>query len=98
MTRWLMPGIGALVLAVAAVVGIAVWTQQGDSATCDHDALVQALHDGITQAEGQNKSSFEIERPAGCSDDDQAAAVAEVTRSWHMMPGGMMMREGAHPG
>jgi hypothetical protein len=99
MTRWLIPGAGLLVLVVAVAVGIGVWTQQGDSAgACDHNALVQALQEGIRQADTQNKSTFEIDRPASCNDEDQANAVQEVTRNWHMMPGGMMMREATHPG
>ena len=98
MARWLIPWIGILVVVAAVAVGAVIWTQQGDTATCDHDVLVQALRDGISTAEAQGKDAFEIERPAGCSEQDQADAVPEVTRNWHMMPGGMMMREATHPG
>ena len=98
MGRWLIPGIGALVLAGAVAVGAVVWTQQGDGTTCDQAALVHALDEGLRQAEQQDKETWEIERPVGCGDADQEQAIAEMTRDWHMMPGGMMMRASKHPG
>jgi hypothetical protein len=96
MARWLFPAVSGLVIVVVAGLGLVVWTQSGDSAACDRAQLAQALRDGIQAADQQGKGTFSVERPAACTEQDLSDIVPEVTRSWHMMPGGKMMREAQH--
>jgi hypothetical protein len=98
MTRWLVPGAGALVLIVAVALGVYVWSTAGDAAaSCDQAALDQSLRDGIRAAGQQGATQFTLDRPAGCTDTDIEDAVPAVTRTWHAMAGGILMREAAHP-
>jgi len=98
MPRWLFPAVSGLVIVVAVGVGLVVWTQSGDSAACDRAQLSKALQAGIQAADQGSAATFELERPAACTEQDLADVVPEVTRSWHMMPGGAMMREARHTG
>ena len=93
MAKWLAPIIAVSVLVVGVAVGAAVWAQNSDAETCDGAALDMALADGMHAADASGKAQFDIDRPAHCGEDDIAAALAEMTRGWHMMPGGTMMRE-----
>jgi hypothetical protein len=97
MAKWLAPALGAIVLVIAVVVGAAIWSQKGDGGSCDHALLTAVLTDAIKQADQRGQVQFDIVRPAHCNEDDLAGVVPEVTRSWHMMPGGGMMRETSHP-
>jgi hypothetical protein len=96
MSKWLAPVIGAVALVVAMVVGLVVWSQPGGGVSCDRALLSAALGDGIRAADQGSKPQFEVARPAGCTEDDLASVLPEVTRSWHMMPGGILMREASH--
>lgn len=96
MGRWLIPGVGAVVLAVAIVTGAVVWAQQGDAGTCDRAALVTSISSGMEQAERDGRLQFEPERDAGCTDDDIADALFEMSSDWHVMPGGTVMKGGSH--
>jgi hypothetical protein len=96
MTKWLAPVVGAAALAVAVAVGAVIWTQQGSGGSCDRAALAAALGDGIRAADEQAKPQFAVARPDNCTEDDLASVLPEVTRNWHMMPGGLLMREASH--
>jgi hypothetical protein len=96
MTKWLAPAIGAVALVVAVAVGVVVWAQPGGGGSCDRTLLSTALSDGIQAANQQAKAQFEVARPAACTEDDIASVLPEVTRVWHMMPGGILMREPSH--
>jgi hypothetical protein len=96
MTKWLAPVVGAAALAVAVAVGAVVWAQQGASGSCDRAMLAAALSDGIRAADQQATSQVDPVRPANCAEDDVASVLPEVTRKWHMMPGGILMREPSH--
>lgn len=98
MPRWLFPAVSGLVIVATVGVGAVVWTRSGDSATCDRAQLSQALRAGVQAANARDASTFEVDRPAACTEQDLADIVPEVTRSWHMMPGGTMMREAKHTG
>lgn len=98
MARWMVPALGALALVVAAAVGALIWAQKGDGGSCDRALLAAVLGDGINQADQRGQAQFEIVRPASCDEDDLAGVAPEVTRIWHMMPGGIMMREPSHTG
>jgi hypothetical protein len=95
MGRWLIPGIGALVLAGAVAVGAVVWTQQGDGTTARLRWYTRS--EGLRRAGSRTKeilgdrASGRVRRRgpgAGCGRDDAR----------FMMPGGMMMRASKHPG
>lgn len=96
MATWLAPVLGALALVVAASVGAIVWAQKGDGGTCDRVLLAAVLGDGAQKAEQRGASQFDIVRPARCGEEDLASVLPEVTRAWHMMPGGTMMRATSH--
>lgn len=98
MTKWLAPALGVLVLAAAAGVGAVVWSQGSDTAACDRGMLSAVLNDGIVRAEQAGKAQFEVVRPPGCGEGDLADVLPEVTRGWHTMPGGAIMREPSHTG
>jgi hypothetical protein len=96
LAKWLAPILGGWALIAAASVGAVVWAQKGDGGTCDRGELAAALGDGIRIADQQDKSQFDIVRPTRCGEEDIASVLQEVTRAWHMMPGGTMMREASH--
>jgi len=96
MTKWLAPVVGAAALAVAVAVGAVVWTHQSAGGSCDRALLSAALADGIRAADQQAKSQFEPARPVNCTEDDLTSVLLEVTRNWHTMPGGILMREASH--
>jgi hypothetical protein len=96
LAKWLAPVLGALALVIAASVGAIVWAQKGDSGTCDRALLAAVLSDGAQNANQRGEAQFDVVRPARCAEDDLASVLPEVTRAWHMMPGGTMMREPSH--
>jgi hypothetical protein len=96
LAKWLAPVLGALALVIAASVGAIVWAQKGDGGTCDRALLAAVLSDGVQNANQRGAAQFDVVRPAPCSEADLASVLPEVTRSWHMMPGGTMMREPSH--
>lgn len=98
MARWLAPALGVLILAIGASVGAIIWSQCDDKATCDRGMLSAVLNDGIVRAEQAGQVQFDVVRPPGCTDADLADVLPAVTRSWHTMPGGVIMREPSHPG
>jgi hypothetical protein len=83
-------------LVVAVGVGAGVWALSGGGGSCDRALLEAVLRDEIAQADRDRQPQFEIARPAHCGEDDLAGVVPEVTRAWHMMPGGVVMREASH--
>lgn len=95
--RWmLLAGAGSLIL-IALLTGAFVWAS-GGSASCDETALASAMHDGIASAEQSGAIEFTIEMPSGCKDHHMMDAMLAVSRTWHAMPGGLMMREARHQG
>ncbi len=97
-TRWLLPAFGAAVIALAALVAVFVWSQSGDSASgaCDRDALVAAMQEAISQADHDGVDQMSPNMPDGCSPEDMMQAMTEVSRSWHAMPDGTIMRAAEH--
>ena len=98
MSTWLAPVLGGLALVIAASVGAIVWAQKGDGGTCDRSTLAAVLGDAVQQADQRGQMQFDVVRPAHCGEGDLASVLPEVTRAWHMMPGGTMMREPSHTG
>lgn len=96
MGRWLIPGIGAIVLAVAVVTGAVVWAQQGSAGACDQGLLAESIANGIDQADRDGRMEFMPENASSCSDDQMAAALYETTDGWHVMPGGTVMKGSSH--
>jgi len=99
MNRWLIPVAGIALTAVAVSGGVAVWTASGGAgANCDRAALAQSIADGTRQADTAGAAQFMAGATAGCRDEEMRSAMEELTREWHMMPGGMMMRSPDHMG
>jgi hypothetical protein len=98
MSRWVIPGAGfEVVIAVAAVAGV-VWVRSGDTSAvaCDHAALVASMHAAISAAEHDGAESAVPRHVEGCTPDDMMQSMMEVSRSWHVMPDGTIMRAGRH--
>jgi hypothetical protein len=97
MNRWLVPA-AAVALSVAAVgAGVAVWAAGGDgSAGCDQATLGRSIAEGIGSADADGAVQFMPDATAGCAYDEMSAVMRELTREWHMMPDGMMMRSAGH--
>jgi len=85
-------------IAGAAVVLAFSWSRSGDSASgpCDRDALVATMRGAIAEADRDGADQVSPEIPADCTADDMTQAMMEVSRSWHVMPDGTMMRAGEH--
>lgn len=99
MNRWLIPAAGVALTAAAVGGGMAVWVAGGDEgARCDRVALAQSISDGVRRADAAGAAQFMPDATAGCRDEEMLAAIQEITRAWHMMPGGMMMRSPDHMG
>lgn len=97
MAKWLAPVLGGAVLLVAAVVGVVVWAQGGDGGgSCDRASMATQMRDSIAMAEGRGQSTVGMTMPAHCGIDDMSALMPEVSRTWHMMPDGTMMRQPSH--
>ncbi len=95
--RWMLSaGAGALIL-IALFAGAFVWAS-GGSASCDEAALQSAMRAGIASGERSQAEEFTLEMPSGCKDLDVAEAMPRISRTWHAMPGGVMMRQVEHPG
>ena len=97
MSRWMIPMAGIALAAAAVGGGVAVWATSDDhGAGCDRAALSQAITDGMHRADVDGANQFMPDATAGCRDDEKFAVMQELTREWHMMPGGMMMRSTDH--
>jgi hypothetical protein len=96
MANWLAPALVVVALVVAGSVGAGVWALSGGGGSCDQSLLEAVLRDEIAQADRGRQAQFDIARPPHCGEDDLAGVVPEVTRAWHLMPGGVMMREASH--
>lgn len=95
--RWmLLAGAAALIL-IALLAGTFVWAS-GGSASCDETALASAMQVGIATAERSGATEVTIAMPSGCKDLHMTDAMPMVSRTWHAMPGGVMMRQVKHPG
>ncbi len=95
MKRWLIPAGGSAVLVIAAVIGMVVFASGGGTASCDRDALAAAVRGGIETAQ-DGDLQFTVPMPDGCEYEDLLMAAQEMTREWHAMPGGVIMREAQH--
>jgi hypothetical protein len=97
MRRWRIAAVGLALTAAAVGGGVAVWSASGDNgASCDRIALTQSITDGMRRAEADEAVQFMPDATAGCHYEEMSAAAQEITREWHMMPGGMMMRSPGH--
>jgi hypothetical protein len=88
--------LGVLAIGGAVVIGVVVWNGSGSAAQCDRGQMVTAMHDAIAIAESENRVQVAVDMPKACDDEDMAHALPEVSRSWHTMPGGMLMHEPLH--
>jgi hypothetical protein len=93
--RWMLLAVAGALTLLALFAGAFVWAS-GGSASCDETALASAMHDGIASAEQSGAIELTIEMPSGCKDHHMMDAMPAVSRTWHAMPGGMMMREAQH--
>ena len=96
MARWLIPTFGLVVLVLAIGVAAVSWTRGGGGASCDRSALAATLRQQLPAAEASSAPQFSVAMPDGCKDADLEAIVPEVTRSWHAMTGGIIMRAPSH--
>ena len=97
MAKWLAPVLGGVALVVAAAVGAVVWAQSGDGGgTCDRTAMAAQMRDTMSMAEQQGRSMANMPMPTHCNAGDMAAMMPEVSRTWHMMPDGTMMKQPSH--
>jgi len=88
--------IATAVVVIAAGAGVLVWTSTGGEASCDEQGLIEAIEAGIGAAERDGRSQVSLDMPDACDDDDLGAALPAVSRTWHVMPGGVLMREPTH--
>lgn len=95
MSRVLL-AVAVFVVVGGAIAGVLVWTVGGSSDSCDESALIEVMAEGIAEAERNDAIQHHIDLPEGCTDDDMVAAMPSVSRDWHVMPGGDMMRESEH--
>lgn len=93
MARWSIPVAGLLTLVIAIGLAVLFWPRGGAAAPCDRTALAQSLREQVQRAEAQGMMQFRASMPAACHDADMNGVMAEVTRNWHAMPGGTMMRQ-----
>ena len=98
MARWWIPAAGLVALVLAIGIAALLWPRGGSAAPCNRTAFAQSLREQVQRAEAQQVAQFRASMPAACHDADMAAIMPEVTRNWHAMPGGTMMREPAHSG
>lgn len=88
--------LAAVAVVGAIAVGVVVWNGSGSAAPCDHDMLAASMQDSIGMAERGGHAQAAVNMPEACTDDDVAEVMPGVSRSWHPMPGGMLMRESQH--
>lgn len=96
MATWLAPALGVVTLAVAVAIGGVVLTQPADGSTCDRAAVASVLRDGIAQADTRGRAQVDVVAPEHCTDADLEGTLPGITREWHFMPGGILMREPSH--
>jgi hypothetical protein len=97
MARWIATVTGLLAIAIAGSIVFVALIGTGDtSAACDRDALVVAMRDAIAKADRAGVDQIAADRPEDCSAGDMMEAMLEVSRSWHVMPDGTMMRAPRH--
>lgn len=96
--RLLFPALAAVAVGAAVAIGVVAFGAGDGVASCDTNALMQAMHDGIVAAGRQGDVQAAIAVPAGCTDSDLERAMPRVSRDWHVMPGGLLMHEGEHSG
>lgn len=96
MARWLIPTVGLVVLVLAIGIAAVSWTRGSSDASCDQAALAANLRQDLQTAESAGVNEFPVTMPSGCKDADLQAVVPEVTRNWHAMAGGTMMRAPSH--
>lgn len=89
---------GTMVVIAGAIGAGAFVFASGGSASCDEVALTVVMAERIALAEANGATEISVALPSGCADDDMVAAMPAVSREWHAMPGGVMMREGQHAG
>jgi hypothetical protein len=92
----LLPALAAFAVIGAVVAGIFVWTASGDAARCDDAQLTDTIATSIASAERDGRPQVTFDLPEACDDDDVAYALPAVSRDWHAMPGGILMREASH--
>lgn len=88
--------VAAIVVLGAIAVGVFVWSTSGSAAPCDTDQLATAMRDSIQAAERQGDTQASVNLPEACDEEDMAEAMPAVSRTWHVMPGGMLMRAAEH--
>jgi len=96
MNRWLIPAAGVALTTAAVGGGVVVWTAGSGGIDCDRAALAQSIAEGTRQSDADGTAQFMPAATAGCSEEEMLDTMQEITREWHMMPGGMMMRSLDH--
>jgi hypothetical protein len=87
----------AVAVVIAAVAGaVVVWSGSGGEAACDESRLADAIEASISDAERDGRVQISVDMPDACDDADLETALPAVSRSWHVMPGGVLMREPTH--
>lgn len=94
--RLVFPAVAVAAVGAVITVGVVAFGAGDSSASCDSHALEQAMHGGISDAERHGHHDIVIEIPAGCTDADLELTMPRISRDWHVMPGGVLMREGQH--
>ena len=96
--RWVLPAAATAVMAGAVIIALVVFWAGGRGADCDHAALEAAMRQEIIDAERAGALQTSVVVPAGCHDDDLIDAMPGISRSWHAMPDGTLMRQPQHEG
>jgi uncharacterized membrane protein len=86
----------AVVVLSALAVAFVAWNRSAPAATCDEDALAVAIERGIGSAEHGGIDVVAVGMPVHCAGDDVGVVLPRVSRSWHAMPDGTIMRQGTH--
>jgi hypothetical protein len=92
----LLPALAAFAVIGAVVAAIFVWSATGTAARCEDAQLTDAIATSIAAAERDGSEQVTLDLPEACDDDDVAYALPAVSREWHTMPGGVLMRESTH--
>jgi len=95
-TRRIIAVVAAVALGGAATAGFVAFATGGGATRCDTDELAAAMHAAIARGDHAGAAQVPVELPAGCDADDMMALAPSVTRSWHVMPDGTMMRAAEH--
>jgi hypothetical protein len=87
-----------LIVMIAIAAGVFAFTSGGGDADCDTAALAAIMRDRIDAAEREGHAESTVTFPDGCGESDMVDVLPEVSRTWHVMPGGTLMHLPEHEG